>query len=187
MGEIDFPEPPGPVSGPGVNEIDFPQQSPPPATVPPADPVTDTAFQQSTDQPDPTQAASLPQMLQGTTQPTDPSGGVLDNEAGPANSLISDATSDPVVQWATSDKGSLTTMPLPAAGDAPETAENKVFGQSVTGFGDLLKCVASGPVGWAKGLYSYGTKMVNQMGADLGLAIASIANPDPGQSAGSPQ
>jgi hypothetical protein len=94
--------------------------------------------------------------------------------------LASDLMNDPVVQWATSDKGSLTTAPLPAQGDSADTATNKVYGQSVVGFGDLLKGLAGGPVGFAKGLYTYGTNMVNQMGADLGLASSTIFETSPG-------
>jgi hypothetical protein len=106
----------------------------------------------------------------------------LNNLLAPVKTLSSDLMNDPVVQWATSDKGSLTTAPLPAQGDSADTAANKVYGQSVVGFGDLIKGMANGPVGFAKGLYGYGTNMVNQMGANLGLASAAVFETAPGGS-----
>jgi hypothetical protein len=67
-----------------------------------------------------------------------------------------------------------TTAPLPTATDSPETMANLTQGQAIVGFGDILNGMAAGPWGMAKGLYSYGAKMVNQMGADLGFASANI-------------
>jgi hypothetical protein len=112
------------------------------------------------------QSQALTRMLQsGAAKFTDGLSGLVSS----GRSLISNLTADPVVQWAVGDKGSLTTMPLPAAGDDADTAANKVVGQSVVGFGDLFRGMASVTT-WPKALYSYGTKMVNQMGADIGLA-----------------
>lgn len=69
-------------------------------------------------------------------------------------------------------------MPLPTQGDTPDTANNLTYGQSVVGFGDLLKGMADGPKGVAEGAYDYGTKMVEQMGAYLGLANVQSTDPD---------
>ena len=145
-----------------------------PASLTPQDPQINSALQQSSDQPDPNETGSLAQMFQSAKQEVKDG---LDNLVSSGKTLMSDITNDPVIQWATSDAGSLTTMPLPATGDSPETTTDKVFGQSVVGFGDLIKGWAKSPtsvLAFPKALYSYGTKMVNQIGADLGLANDTI-------------
>jgi hypothetical protein len=146
-------------------------QPPVPANLVPQNPQVNAALQDSEDQPDPSQTESLAGMFQSAGQ--DIKDG-LNNLVTSGKTLASNLMNDPVVQWATSDKGSLTTVPLPAQQDSADTATNKVYGQAVVGFGDLLKGLATGPVGIVKGGYSYGAKMVNQMGADLGLASNTI-------------
>jgi hypothetical protein len=146
-------------------------QTPIPANLVPQNAQVNAALQESLDQPDPNQTPSLAQMFQSAEQKMNDG---LGDMVTHGRTLTSNLMNDPVVQWATSDKGSLTTAPLPALGDSPDTATNKVYGQAVVGFGDLLKGMAGGPTGFAKGLYSYGTKMVDQMGADLGLANSTI-------------
>jgi hypothetical protein len=139
-----------------------------PRNLTPQDSEFNTALEDSTDPTSisPFQSQSLTRMLQSGAQKfTDGLNGLVSS----GRSLISNLTADPIVQWVAADKGSLTTMPLPAAGDDADMAANKVFGQSIVGFGDLFKGMAS-VTAWPKALYSYGTKMVNQMGADIGLA-----------------
>jgi hypothetical protein len=152
-----------------------PSTQPLPASLAPQDQQINAALQESVDQPDSGQTGSLAQMFQSTGQAMKDG---LDNIVTTGKTLATSLANDPIVQWAASDHGSLTTMPLPARGDSPDTAANKVFGQSVVGFGDLLKGMANGPFGFAKGLYLYGTKMVNQIGADLGLANDTILGTD---------
>lgn len=171
-------------NSPGANNYDtsaagIPSQPPADQAVPsdivPPDPATNAALQQSVDQSDPSVGTSLAQSLQGSGPNTNDG---LNSLISSQNTLASNTSNDPVMQWATECNGSFTCIPTAAPGDDPDTAANKVFGQSIVGMNDLIKSVAGGPVAWAKGLYNYGTKMVNQMGADLGLANASIANPD---------
>jgi hypothetical protein len=138
-----------------------------------------TALQDSADQPDPSQTGSLADMFQSAEQKMNDG---LNDMVTTGKTLASNLMNDPVVQWATSDQGSLTTMPLPAQGDSADAAANKVYGQSVVAFGDLLKGLATGPVGIVKGGYIYGAKMVNQMGADLGLANDTAFESAPGGS-----
>jgi hypothetical protein len=154
-------------------------QAPVPANLLPQNQQVNAALQDSVDQPDPSQTGSLAGMLQSAGQEVKDT---LNGMVTSAKTLASDLMNDPVVQWATSDKGSLTTAPLPAQGDSADIATNKVYGQSVVGFGDLLKGLAGGPAKFADGLYTYGTNMVNQMGADLGLASSTIFEPAPGVS-----
>jgi hypothetical protein len=150
-----------------------------PANLVPQDQQLNAAFQDSVDQPDPNQTGSLAQMFQSTGQEIKDG---LNNLVTSGKTLTSDLMSDPVVQWAVSDKGSLTTIPPPTQGDSPDTATNKVYGQAVVGFGDLIKGIAGGPVEFAKALYGYGTTMVDQMGADLGLASGVVFETPPGGS-----
>jgi hypothetical protein len=144
-----------------------------PAGLIPQNPQVNAALQDSVDQPDPSQTGLLGGMLQSAGQEMKDS---LSGMVTSAKTLASDLMNDPVVQWATSDKGSLTIAPLPVQGDLADTATNKVYGQAVVGFGDLLKGMAAGPEGFAKGLYSYGANMINEMGADLGLANDTVFN-----------
>jgi hypothetical protein len=150
-----------------------------PANLVPQDQQVNAALQESVDQPDPRQTGSLAQMFQSTGQEMKDG---LDSLVTSGKTLTSNLMNDPVVQWAVSDKGSLTTMPPPTQGDSPDTATNKVYGQAVTGFSDLIKGIAGGPVEFAKALYGYGTAMVDQMGADLGLASGIVFETPPGGS-----
>jgi hypothetical protein len=145
-----------------------------PTDVVPQNPAMNAAFEESVDQPDPSQTPSLQQMLQGDIPPPALPGEGSDTTAT-SGTLISNATNDPVIQWAA---GGFTTVPLPAVGDSPEQATDKVFGQATLGIAGLIKAWASGPVEFSKELYEYGSKMVEQMGADLGLANAVFNGPD---------
>lgn len=146
----------------------------------PIDPQVNAAFGESADQPDQSQGSSPLQVLQSAGQR------VADRLTGlvsSGRSLLSDLSNDPTVYWAFNQGWNGTTAPLPAASDAPEMpastpegAANLVQGQAIVGFGDLLNGMAQGPAGFAKGLYSYGTKMVNQMGAMLGFANTNVVN-----------
>jgi len=60
----------------------------------------------------------------------------------------------------------------------PETVADLAQAQATVGFVDILKGMAGGPRGVAKGVYSYGSKMVNQMGAYLGFADANFFGGD---------
>jgi hypothetical protein len=139
----------------------------------PADPQFNAALQESKDQPDQSQSISLREMLSSTGQKvTDSLTGLLN----PRKGLLSDLSNDPVVYWAAKQGWNATTVPLPTPTDSPETVANLTQAQAVVGFGDLLRGMAKGPGGFAKGLYSYGSKMVNQMGAALGFAHSNIVD-----------
>lgn len=148
----------------------------------PADPQINSAFEESADQPDQHQGSSPLQVLQSAGQQ------VVDKLSGlvsSGKSLLSDLSSDPTVYWALNQGWNGTTVPLPTASNtpempasSPETAANLVQGQAIVGFGDILNGVAQGPAGPAKGVYTYGSKMVNQMGAMLGFANSNIFNAD---------
>jgi len=156
------------------------QQAPgPPALPPPQDPQINAAFQDSVDQPDQSPPGWLAQIAQSPGQSIKDG---LDSLVSSGKALASSVMNDPVVQWAASNQGSLTTVPLPAPGDDPDTAANKVFGQSVVSFGDLIQGMAKGPVGFAKALYDSGVKLVNQIATDVGLAGDSTIPPNPGSS-----
>jgi hypothetical protein len=125
----------------------------------------------SADQSTPSTSAALAQaLLSGGQQIKDSLNGLVSAGQG----LVSNVTNSPAAQWAMSQGWEGTTAPLPVATDSPETMANLTQGQAIVGFGDILNGMAAGPWGMAKGLYSYGTKMVNQMGADLGFASANI-------------
>ena len=98
-----------------------------------------------------------------------------------SGALASSVLDNRFVHWAMSDKGNFTTAPLPVPSDSPDTAASLVTGQSVVGFGTILKqCVKGGPSGCEKGIKEYGTAMVNQMGAILGYAQVNIVqSPSP--------
>ena len=150
----------------------------------PSDPQVNAVLQESIDQPDQNQSTSMMQALQSAGQQ------VTDSLTGLVNSgktLLSSLSNDPAVYWLASQGWNGTTAPLAtstvtseSATNTPEGVANLVQGQAIVGFGDLLNGVAQGPVGFAKGLYSYGSKMVNQMGAALGFANANIFNADTG-------
>lgn len=165
-----------------------------PATVPqnllPPDPQINSALQDSTDNPDSNQTSSLDQMFQSATQQfKDGLNGLITS----SKTLASGLMNDPVVQWATSDQGTLTTVPLPQTGDTAQIATDKVFAQAVVGFNEFTEKLAHGepvdfvegvisfgPIGFARALHNYQTKMVNQIGADLGLANDTIFGTPPG-------
>jgi len=148
----------------------------------PGDPQTDAVFQESVDQPDHGQGSSMTQVLESAGQQ------VVDKLSGlvsSGKSLLSDLSNDPTVYWVVSQGWNGTTVPLPTASNtpempasSPETAANLVHAQAIVGFGDILNGMAQGPAGLAKGFYTYGSKMVNQMGAMLGFADSSIVNAD---------
>jgi hypothetical protein len=164
---------PAPDSTPAVVGLLVQSQPQVLGNVVPRDPQINSAFQASADPTEfgASQSQSLGEMLQSGAQGfTDGLNGLVSS----GKSLISSLTADPVVKWASSDQGSLTTVPLPTAGDDPDTAANKVFGQSIVGFGDLLKGLSGNVTAFPKALYNYGTKMVNQIGADMGLASDTI-------------
>jgi hypothetical protein len=148
---------------------------------PPDDPQFAAAMLDSVNQPDPSASGSLLQELQGTGQQVeDRLTGIVSSSRALASSVLDNR----FVQWAMSDKGNFTTAPLPVPSESPNTAADLVYGQSVVGFGAILKqCVQNGPVGCTKGIKEYGTAMVNQMGADLGYAQVDIVqNPNPAPS-----
>jgi hypothetical protein len=147
---------------------------------PPDDPRFAIAMQGTVDRPDPIASASLSQRLQGMGQQVeDQLSGLVSSSGALASSVLDNR----FVQWAMNDKGDFTTVPLAAPSDSPDTAASLVSGQSVVGFGTILKqCVKDGPSGCEKGIEDYGTAMVNQMGAILGYAQVNIMqnpNPDP--------
>jgi hypothetical protein len=143
----------------------------------PDDPQFNAVFQESADQPSQVQSGALEQMLQSTGQRAkDALSGLVTS----GRSLVSSLTNDRTVQWLVSDQSSFTTAPLPVSSDSPDTVGNLASGQAIVGFGDILKGFSAGPWGGAKGLYSYGTKMINQMGADLGFANSNILNDQSG-------
>jgi hypothetical protein len=143
----------------------------------PADPEINAVFQESADQPEQSQGGSLGQMLQSAgQQANDAISGLVTS----GHSLVNSLTNDRIVQWMSSDQGNFTTAPLPISTDTPDTVGNLASGQAVVGFGDILKGYAAGVLGGAKGLYSYGAKMINQMGADLGFANSNILNDQSG-------
>jgi hypothetical protein len=148
-----------------------------PAALLPQDSQVASAMEESVDQPAAGEEATLGGMLE-SEQPATNDG--LNELVPSGNTLASDLTDDPVAGQVVSAEENFTPVPLPEAGDTPEQATDKVYAQSVAGFGNLLAGLADGPTGFAKGLYSYGTKMVNQMGADLGLANATIFETGPG-------
>lgn len=145
---------------------------------PPDDPRFASAMQGTTNQPDAAPSASLSQMLQGMGLHVEDQ---LVGLVGSSHALASSVLDNRFVQWAISDKGNFTTAPLPVPSDSPNTAADLVYGQSVVGFGTILKqCVQNGPTGCIQGIKEYGTAMVNQMGADLGYAQVNIVdNPNP--------
>lgn len=140
----------------------------------PADPEFNAAMQDSTDRPNQSLAANLTQMLQApiTTgqQVKDELSGLVSSTKG----LISSYASSPAVQWLASQGWNGTTAPLPAETDSQETATDLTFGQATVGLGDILEGMANGHEGIAHGIYNYGSKMVDQMGAFLGLATNTI-------------
>lgn len=142
-----------------------------PAGLAPQDPAINAVLQESEDVPTPAPTQLLPQMLQSdSAQTTDGLGGLILSRPV----LAGDLASDPVVQWVAANQGNLLAVPAPAAGDSPDAAADKVFGQATAGFGDLLRGMAGGPFAFSKALYGYGTKMVNQLGAELGMANATV-------------
>lgn len=142
-----------------------------PPDIAPPDPAINAVLQESADEPAPSLAQSLPQMLQSdSAQATDGLGDLIP----PRQVLAGDLASDPVVQSVAANQGNLLAVSTPEAGDSPDAAADKVFGQATAGFGDLLRGMAGGPFAFAKALYGYGTKMVNQLGGELGMANASI-------------
>jgi hypothetical protein len=147
---------------------------------PPSNPQFAAMWQETVNQPDPSASTSLLQSLQGAGQQVEDQ---LTGLVSSSRALASSALDNRFVQWATSDKGNFTTVPLPVPSDSPNTANGLVDAQAVVGFGTILKqCVQNGPTGCAKGIKEYGTAMVNQMGADLGYAQVNIVqnpNADP--------
>jgi hypothetical protein len=137
----------------------------------PADPQFNEALQDTTNQPAQSQSGSLSQMLQSDGQQVND---VLSGLVDSGKSLVSSYSNSQAVQWLASQGWNGTTAPLPTASDSQETATNLTFGQATVGLGDILEGMAAGPSGFAKGVYNYGAKMVNQMGAYLGLATANI-------------
>ncbi len=142
----------------------------------PTDPQFNAASQDSVDQPNQNMGASLPQMLQSSGQELQDS---LSGLVVSSRSLASSYANSQAVQWLASQGWNGTTAPLPTATDTQETATNLTFGQASVGLGDILEGMASGPSGVAKGIYNYGAKMVNQMGAYLGLATTTILEQEP--------
>lgn len=142
-----------------------------PPRLAPTDPQMNGALQQSSDQSTPDSASTFAAAVDSPAATADDGLGGLST---PTPSLAVSIMTDPIVQWVTSDRGNLTRVPLPAPGDDPDSATNKVFGQSIVGFGDLLKGLARGPVGFASAVSDYNSKMIEQMGADLGFANAQI-------------
>ncbi len=169
---------PAPAAAPGVGITSLaPAVVALPAALLPQDSEVASALGESVDQPSAGEEATLGGMLK-SEQPATNDG--LNELVPSGNTLASDLTDDPVAGQVVSAEENFTPVPLPEAGDTPEEAANKVYAQSVAGFGNLLSGLAEGPVGFAKGLYNYGTKMVNQIGADLGLANATIFETGPG-------
>jgi hypothetical protein len=119
---------------------------------------------------DDTPEGALTQLLQTPALIHDALSGLIDS----GESLVSGLTNDRFIAWVLADRGTLTTAPLPVATDTPEQMANMAEAQAVVGFNALFKGMLEGPGGFARGLDSYMTKMVNQMGADLGFADANI-------------
>jgi hypothetical protein len=144
----------------------------------PADPQFNTALQESDDQPEQTSSASMMQLLQSAGELAKDK---LTDLISSGKGLLSEAANDPAVYWFASQGWNGTTAPLAtptvsgeSVTDTPEGVADLVQGQAVVGFGDLVEGVAESPVGFAKGLYTYGAKMVDQIGAALGFADANI-------------
>lgn len=148
-------------------------QSAMPFDVAPTDPQINEAWQESANDPDEDRMSSLGKMLQSE-------GSIikdrLDTLVSAGTTFASHLMDDPVAQWAAFNQGSASTVPLPRAGDTPEEATDKVFAQAVVGIRDLVKEYPKAPLGFARALYEYGEKMVNQMGADLSLAFDTEDN-----------
>jgi hypothetical protein len=142
----------------------------------PTDPQFNAATQDSEDQPNPNAGASLSQLLQSTGQEAKDA---LSGLVVSGRTLASSYANSQVVQWLASQGWNGTTAPLPTATDTQDTATNLTFGQASVGLGDILQGMATGPSGVAKGIYNYGAKMVNQMGAYLGLATTTILEQEP--------
>lgn len=163
----------------------------------PPDPQFAAAMQDSTDQPVPSLAATLPQMLQSTESTAGQVKDALTALVASTNSLISSYADSPEVYWLVNQGWKGTTVRLPPAGSTQEVATDLTFGQATVGLGDILEGMATneyskmaqltgvsaalegagiGPTsaGVAQGIYNYGSKMVNQMGAFLGLANNTI-------------
>jgi hypothetical protein len=154
----------------------FNQQSSQAAMTPPSTSPMSPAFQQSNDDP----SAATPTVADGVMNSLKAIPGQikdgLENVMAQVSSVKTSLTNlwnDPSVQMMNSIRtGDYTTAPLPNSTDTPDEALNKTFAQSVLGFGEFKD-------GFTKGLYNYGTKMVDQMGAYLGLAYSQISSGDP--------
>lgn len=133
-----------------------------PASLDPQDQEMNAAFQDSVNQPDPSQTGPLAQALQPDQQINDGLNGLVAPNSAPASSL----TDDKIVEW----RAGQDSAPLPTAGDSPEEAANKVFTQSIYGIRDLIDGLSRGYVGYAKSLYKQGVKMIDQITSDVGLA-----------------
>jgi hypothetical protein len=94
----------------------------------------------------------------------------LDQVISRGGNLLSSVTNDPVVRWVWEDQGTLSTAPAPSTTDSPEMAANKVIGQGALNSVGAAACYG-GPMACAKALYSGGVKLVDQISADLGLAV----------------
>lgn len=163
----------------------------------PPDPQFSAAMQDSTDQPDPSRATTLPQLPQSAGSAAQDVKDELTGLVASTKSLISSYADSPEVYWLVNQGWKGTTAPLPAPGSTQEMATDLTFGQATVGLGDILEGMATsdysklaqatgastllegagvGPAGAgvAQGIYNYGAKMVNQMGAFLGLATNSI-------------
>jgi hypothetical protein len=150
----------------------------------PSDPQVNAVLQESIDQPDQDQSTTMMQVLQSTRQEvTDSLTGLVSS----GKTLLSNLSNDPTVYWLASQGWNGTTAPLATSSgnsetvtNTPDGVANLVQGQAIVGFGDLLNGMARGPAGFAKGLYSYGSKMVSQMGTALGFANSQIVDADTG-------
>jgi len=145
----------------------------------PSNPQFNDALQDSSDPAAQGAGFSVQQVLASAGQQIkDQLTGIADS----ATALLSTSTNNPTARWLLAQGWNGTTAPLPAPTDSQETATNLTIGQATVGLGDILEGMSQGPAGIAKGLYSYGEKMVNQAGAYLGLAFAPDVNDDAGGS-----
>jgi len=110
----------------------------------------------------------------------------VDNSAPPPQDALSDlvpnppplessVADSPQAEWGLQDAGDLTTVPdvNNLAGPGP-TQTDATYAQSIVGMYDIIKGAAQGPIGAAKGLYVYGSKMVNKLAVELGLAQQAV-------------
>jgi len=151
------------------------QQSIQAAMIPPSASPLSSAFQQSNDDSSattPTVAGSVMDSIKAIPGQINDGLDNLMSQVSSVKTSLTNLWNDPSVQMMNSIRtGNYTTAPLPAQGDTPDEALNKTFAQSILGFGDFKD-------GFPKGLYNYGTKMVDQMGAYLGLANSQISSGD---------